>query len=43
MAIDGRGLPPLLEVFDMPTSIAFYGDSLGFAAIAPPRAGPDFD
>jgi glyoxylase I family protein len=30
MSIDIRGLTPLLEVFDMPTSIAFYRDALGF-------------
>ncbi len=30
MAIEVRGLSPLLEVFDMPTSLAFYRDKLGF-------------
>src|SRR5579864_5447054 len=30
MAIDVRGLAPLLQVFDMPTSIKFYCDGLGF-------------
>jgi glyoxylase I family protein len=30
MSIEIRGLAPLLEVFDMPTSIAFYRDVLGF-------------
>ena len=30
MGIDIRGMTPLLEVFDMPTSIAFYRDVLGF-------------
>jgi catechol 2,3-dioxygenase-like lactoylglutathione lyase family enzyme len=30
MSIDIRGLTPLLQVFDMPTSIAFYRDVLGF-------------
>jgi hypothetical protein len=30
MAIDVRGLVPLLQVFDMPTSIRFYRDVLGF-------------
>lgn len=30
MGIEVRGLSPLLEVFDMPTSLAFYRDKLGF-------------
>lgn len=30
MAIEVRGLSPLLEVFDMPTSLGFYRDKLGF-------------
>ena len=30
MEIEVRGLSPLLEVFDMPTSLAFYRDKLGF-------------
>lgn len=30
MPIEVRGLSPLLEVFDMPTSLAFYRDKLGF-------------
>lgn len=30
MAIEVRGLSPLLEVFDMPTSLAFYRDKIGF-------------
>src|SRR6187551_602455 len=30
MPIDICGMAPLLEVFDMPTSIAFYRDKLGF-------------
>ena len=33
MAIDIRHLAPLLEVFDMPTSIAFYCDVLGFKVV----------
>lgn len=31
MKIEIRGMAPLLEVFDMPASIAFYQDVLGFA------------
>ena len=30
MAIDVRGLAPLLQVFDMPTSVKFYREVLGF-------------
>ncbi len=30
MAIEVRGLSPLLEVFDMPKSLAFYRDKIGF-------------
>jgi glyoxylase I family protein len=42
MAIDVRGLAPLLEVFDMPTSIAFYRDVLGFQVVSTSRPVPDF-
>lgn len=31
MGIEVRGLSPLVQVFDMPTSLAFYRDKLGFA------------
>ncbi len=43
MSLDVRGLCPLLEVYDMPRSIAFYCDKLGFTiaehapALPPPR------
>lgn len=30
MAIEIRGMAPLMEVFDMPRSLAFYRDKLGF-------------
>lgn len=30
MPIEMQGLAPLLQVFDMPTSIQFYRDVLGF-------------
>src|SRR5262245_4894943 len=33
MAIDIRGLAPLLQVFDMPTSIKFYCEGLGFEIV----------
>jgi catechol 2,3-dioxygenase-like lactoylglutathione lyase family enzyme len=42
MAIDVRGLAPLLGVCDMPTSIAFYRDVLGFQVISTSRPAPDF-
>jgi len=34
MPIDIRGLCPLLQVFDMPTSVRFYRDILGFALVS---------
>ena len=38
MALDLRGICPLLQVFDMPNSLAFYRDLVGFEVIqtAPP-------
>ncbi len=44
MPIDVRHLTPLLEVFDMPTSIAFYRDVLGFKIVMDDgKAVPDND
>ncbi|MGB6876262.1 MAG: VOC family protein [Candidatus Acidiferrales bacterium] len=45
MAIDIRGMAPLLQVFDMRTSIEFYRDVLGFEVVAnsPPRPEVLFD
>jgi catechol 2,3-dioxygenase-like lactoylglutathione lyase family enzyme len=45
MGIRVDGMTPLIEVFDMPTSLAFYRDVLGFelVASAPPGSGDDFD
>jgi len=43
MPIDLRGLAPLLQVFDMPTSIHFYRDVLGFELAATSRPGDHFD
>ncbi|HYL91563.1 MAG TPA: VOC family protein, partial [Alphaproteobacteria bacterium] len=40
-AIDVRGLAPLLQVFDMPTSIAFYRDVLGFEVVATSQPGKE--
>ncbi len=34
MAITVQGLTPLLEVFDLPASIAFYRDVLGFELVS---------
>jgi glyoxylase I family protein len=42
MAITVRGLAPLLQVFDMPTSIAFYVDVLGFEIVHQSKPGRDF-
>ena len=33
MPIEVRGMSPLIEVFDMPTSLAFYRDKLGFKVV----------
>jgi catechol 2,3-dioxygenase-like lactoylglutathione lyase family enzyme len=33
MTLDVRGMAPLLQVFDMPTSIEFYCDLLGFEVV----------
>jgi catechol 2,3-dioxygenase-like lactoylglutathione lyase family enzyme len=44
MPIDLRGVCPLIQVFDMPTSVRFYRDILGFtvAENAPLRAPDEF-
>jgi catechol 2,3-dioxygenase-like lactoylglutathione lyase family enzyme len=44
MPIDMRGVCPLIQVYDMPTSIRFYRDVLGFevAENAKPVATDDF-
>ena len=34
MPIDVRGLTPLLQVYDMPTSVRFYRDMLGFRLVS---------
>jgi glyoxylase I family protein len=39
--MDIYGVAPLLEVFDMPTSLHFYRDVLGFAVFG--RSGPGDD
>ena len=34
MALDVRGVCSLLQVYDMPTSVRFYRDILGFEVVA---------
>jgi catechol 2,3-dioxygenase-like lactoylglutathione lyase family enzyme len=42
MAIDARGVCPLLQVYDMPMSVRFYRDTLGFEVVtASPNLGGD--
>jgi glyoxylase I family protein len=41
MSIAFKGLAPLLQVFDMPASLAFYRDALGFELVS--QAGPPDD
>jgi glyoxylase I family protein len=43
MTLDIRGLAPLLQVFDMPASIHFYCDILGFEVVNTSRPGENFD
>src|SRR3712207_1798978 len=38
-----RGMAPLLQVFDMPASLAFYRDALGFAITGTNVPEPPFD
>lgn len=42
MALDVRGLTPLLQVYDMPTALRFYRDVLGFQVLSTsPKLGED--
>jgi len=42
MALDVRGLTPLLLVYDIPTSVRFYRDVLGFEVVSTsPALGED--
>jgi len=45
MGLTVDGMAPLIQVFDMPTSVAFYRDVLGFEILttSPPRGRDDFD
>jgi uncharacterized glyoxalase superfamily protein PhnB len=42
MAVEVKGMAPLLFVFDMPTSIEFYCGKLDFELINTSKPGPDF-
>ena len=43
MAVDVRGVCPLFQVYDMPTSVRFYRDTLGFEVVttSPNLGGED--
>src|SRR3984893_13847400 len=41
MGLEIRGMAPLLQVFDMPTSIAFYRDILGFEVVTTSKPGAE--
>jgi glyoxylase I family protein len=41
MPIDATGLCPLIQVFDMPTSLRFYRDALGFAIVSTSEGSND--
>ena len=45
MTLKVEGICPLFQVFDMPASVRFYRDALGFEIVdhAPPRFPDDFD
>jgi len=43
MSIKVEGSAPLIQVFDMPTSVAFYRDLLGFTVVRQSSSGDDFD
>jgi glyoxylase I family protein len=43
MGLELRGLVPLLQVFDMPSSVTFYRDILGFEVVAQSEPGDNFD
>lgn len=43
MGVKVEGLVPLIQVFDMPTSLRFYRDVLGFEIVAQSSPGDDFD
>jgi catechol 2,3-dioxygenase-like lactoylglutathione lyase family enzyme len=43
MSIHVEGLTPLIQVFDMPTAVAFYRDVIGFEIVMQSEPGEHFD
>lgn len=43
MNIDVRGMSPLLQVFDMPVSLHFYRDVIGFEIVSTSGGGDNSD
>lgn len=43
MTLEVRGMAPLLQIFDMPASLAFYRDVLGFERVDDSGAGDRSD
>jgi catechol 2,3-dioxygenase-like lactoylglutathione lyase family enzyme len=43
MPIQVQDLTPLIQVFDMPTSVAFYRDVIGFEIVMQSQPGDHFD
>jgi catechol 2,3-dioxygenase-like lactoylglutathione lyase family enzyme len=43
VALNVHGVCPLIQVFDMPASLAFYCDVLGFEIVATSSSAPDCD
>jgi catechol 2,3-dioxygenase-like lactoylglutathione lyase family enzyme len=43
MGLQLAGFVPLLQVFDMPSSVTFYTDILGFELVAQSEPGKNFD
>ncbi|HRH47699.1 MAG TPA: VOC family protein [Panacibacter sp.] len=43
LKIDLQGMAPLIQVFDMPTSLKFYRDILGFKVVQSSGEGDDVD
>jgi catechol 2,3-dioxygenase-like lactoylglutathione lyase family enzyme len=41
MSVELRGMTPLLSVFNMPASLAFYRDILGFEVVSDSGSGDD--